>query len=113
MATTELADEQIRSRGLKILYRELRPAGLIHLLKQFESGTEDYSVERHEWLQGSRWSTSWAIETQARFRQLILPGKAQPHPTAPGHRAVVPAALPFDNPMELTYSLFDRQMESP
>jgi hypothetical protein len=55
MATTELADEQIRSRGLKILYRELRPAGLIHLLKQFESGTGDYSVERHEWLQGSRW----------------------------------------------------------
>jgi hypothetical protein len=50
MATTELTDEQIRLRGLEVLYRELGPAGLIRFLQQFESGEGDYSVERHKWL---------------------------------------------------------------
>jgi hypothetical protein len=51
MATTELTDEQIRLRGLEVLYRELGPAGLIRFLQQFESGEGDYSVERHKWLE--------------------------------------------------------------
>lgn len=53
MATTELTDEQIRLRGLEVLYRELGPAGFVRFLQQFESGAGDYTVERHEWLRGT------------------------------------------------------------
>jgi len=50
MATTELTDEQIRLRGLEVLYKELGPAGLIRFLHQFEAGEGDYTEERYKWL---------------------------------------------------------------
>ena len=50
MATVSLTDEEIRSRGLDALARELGPAGLLRFLKQFERGHGDYSKERHKWL---------------------------------------------------------------
>lgn len=41
---------QIRQAGLNILTRELGPVGLIKFLQQYETGTGDYSKERHQWL---------------------------------------------------------------
>jgi hypothetical protein len=35
---------------LKALLRELGPVGMVRFLQQFENGSGDYSVERHEWL---------------------------------------------------------------
>ncbi|MEK7397611.1 MAG: hypothetical protein AAB116_11820 [Candidatus Poribacteria bacterium] len=42
--------EQIREAGIKALLRELGPVGMVRFLQQFETGSGDYSVERHEWL---------------------------------------------------------------
>jgi hypothetical protein len=41
--------EQIRKKGLAALRRELGKAGMIRFLQQFETGTGDYSRERHTW----------------------------------------------------------------
>ena len=50
MAALELTNEEIRTRGLEVLRRELGPAGMIRFLRQFEIGRGDYSAERHQWL---------------------------------------------------------------
>ena len=42
--------EQIRTRGLKALSRELGPVGLVRFLQQFETGQGDYTAERYQWL---------------------------------------------------------------
>lgn len=42
--------DQIRSAGLAALHRELGPVGMIRFLQQFETGSGDYSSERHGWL---------------------------------------------------------------
>jgi hypothetical protein len=42
--------EQVRAAGLKALARELGPVGLVRFLQQFETGSGDYSLERHRWL---------------------------------------------------------------
>ena len=42
--------EQIRATGLAALLERLGPEGMIRFLQQFETGTGDYSVERHQWL---------------------------------------------------------------
>jgi hypothetical protein len=42
--------EQIRTRGLDALRRELGPAGMVRFLQQFETGKGDYTLERGEWL---------------------------------------------------------------
>ncbi|MEK7404797.1 MAG: hypothetical protein AAB225_06785 [Acidobacteriota bacterium] len=52
MATLDLTDEEIRTRGLEALHRELGPAGMVRFLRQFELGRGDYSAERHQWLRG-------------------------------------------------------------
>lgn len=44
--------EQIRTRGLQALLRELGPVDTARFLQQFESGTGDYTQERHAWLDG-------------------------------------------------------------
>ena len=44
--------EQIRIKGLEVLTNELGPVGMIRFLQQFETGKGDYSVERHNWLDG-------------------------------------------------------------
>jgi len=43
---------QIRIQGLELLTRELGPVAMIRFLQQFESGSGDYSTERHQWLDG-------------------------------------------------------------
>lgn len=49
IAETMTADE-IRARGLEALRRELGVAGMVRFLQQFETGTGDYTEERHELL---------------------------------------------------------------
>jgi hypothetical protein len=43
--------EQIRTRGLAALKRELGPAGLIKFLQQFDRGSGDWTKHRQEWAQ--------------------------------------------------------------
>jgi hypothetical protein len=50
MSQTALTLEQIRTRGLKALSRELGPVGLVRFLQQFETGQGDYTAERYQWL---------------------------------------------------------------
>ena len=42
--------EQVRLTGLRALYRDLGPVGLVRFLQQFETGYGDYTAERHLWL---------------------------------------------------------------
>ena len=44
--------EQIRTRGLQALLRELGPVDTARFLQQFEPGKGDYTQERHAWLDG-------------------------------------------------------------
>jgi hypothetical protein len=44
--------EQIRASGLEALTRDLGVVGMIRFLQQFETGSGDYTVERHQWLDG-------------------------------------------------------------
>ena len=41
--------DEIRRVGLAALRKELGRSGLIRFMQQFESGSGDYAVERHEW----------------------------------------------------------------
>jgi hypothetical protein len=50
MGQTVLTLEQIRTRGLEALSRELGPVGLVRFLQQFETGQGDYTAERYQWL---------------------------------------------------------------
>jgi hypothetical protein len=45
-----LTRDQIRTKGLAALRRELGPAGMIRFLQQFETGRGDYARERHAWV---------------------------------------------------------------
>jgi hypothetical protein len=42
--------EQIRTKGLEALSRNLGPVGLLRFLQQFETGYWDYTSERYQWL---------------------------------------------------------------
>jgi hypothetical protein len=42
--------EQIRLVGLEALAQRLGPVGMIRFLQQFETGSGDYSMDRHNWL---------------------------------------------------------------
>lgn len=44
--------EQIRTRGLQALLRDLGPVDTARFLQQFEPGKGDYTQERHTWLGG-------------------------------------------------------------
>ena len=50
MDTQSMSLMQIRAAGLAALMRELGPAGMVRFLQQYETGSGDYSRERHEWL---------------------------------------------------------------
>lgn len=50
MNIAKMSPDEIRTAGMKALVRDLGPAGLIRFLQQFETGSGNYSVERHEWL---------------------------------------------------------------
>ena len=41
---------EVARTGGRGLLRDLGPAGLIRFLQQFETGSGDYSIERHGWL---------------------------------------------------------------
>ncbi|MCA9942250.1 MAG: hypothetical protein KC449_02150 [Anaerolineales bacterium] len=51
MSASTMTLNEIRQKGLEVLSRELGPVGMIRFMQQFETGSGDYSVERHEWLQ--------------------------------------------------------------
>lgn len=50
MKASTMTLEEVREAGLKALTRELGPVGLIRFLQQFETGSGNYSTERHRWL---------------------------------------------------------------
>ena len=41
---------EIRQLGLKALAKELGPVGFIRFLQLFETGQDDYTLERETWL---------------------------------------------------------------
>ena len=43
--------DQIRRVGLEALARELGTTGMVRFLRQFETGSGDYTIERHRWLE--------------------------------------------------------------
>ena len=52
MNTQTMTLEQIRAAGMAALTRELGVVGMIRFMQQFETGTGDYSKDRHQWLDG-------------------------------------------------------------
>lgn len=42
--------KEVEEAGLAALARELGPVGLIRFLQLFETGTGNYTAERHKWL---------------------------------------------------------------
>ena len=50
MSTSIMTLEQIRVTGLAALMEKLGPDGMIRFLQQFETGTGDYTTERHQWI---------------------------------------------------------------
>ena len=50
MSTPVMTLEQIRMTGLAALMERLGPDGMIRFLQQFETGTGDYTTERHNWV---------------------------------------------------------------
>jgi hypothetical protein len=58
--------EQIRVTGLAALMDRLGPDGMIRFLQQFETGSGDYSTERHQWI--DQWDMDTLL-TKLRERQ--------------------------------------------
>jgi len=50
MNVETMTPDQIRKEGFKALERHLGPDGMIRFLQQFETGSGDYTKERHRWL---------------------------------------------------------------
>lgn len=50
MSAPTMTLDQIRRQGLAALHRELGPVGMVRFLQQFETGSGDYTAERHAWL---------------------------------------------------------------
>jgi hypothetical protein len=50
MNVAKMSPDEIRAAGMKALLRDLGPAGLIRFMQQFETGSGDYSAQRHGWL---------------------------------------------------------------
>jgi hypothetical protein len=48
MSTQTLAADKIRTKGVRVLTRELGAAGMVQFMQQFSSGRGDYSKERHK-----------------------------------------------------------------
>ena len=47
--------EQIRTKGLAVLKRELGVAGMIRFLQQFDRGNGDWASERRAWAEKLTW----------------------------------------------------------
>lgn len=52
MNTREMTSEQIRTKGLEALVRELGTVGMIRFIQLFEPGSGDYTKEREDLLKG-------------------------------------------------------------
>jgi hypothetical protein len=52
MSTQTLIPEEVRTRGMKALVKELGPAGMVQFMQQFRRGRGDYTKERHKYLDG-------------------------------------------------------------
>lgn len=50
MTTTVMSLEQIRRTGLDALAKALGPVDLVRFLQLYETGSGDYSKDRHQWL---------------------------------------------------------------
>ena len=48
MSTQTMAADKVRSRGVRVLVRELGAAGMVEFMQQFRSGRGDYTKERHK-----------------------------------------------------------------
>jgi hypothetical protein len=46
----QITPEQIRTRGLAALKRELGVAGMVRFMQQFDRGRGNWAAERHQWL---------------------------------------------------------------
>ena len=68
MNIAKMSPEEIRAAGMRAIARDLGPAGLVRFLQQFETGSGDYSADRHEWL-----PTSNAAEISQRVRAARRP----------------------------------------
>ena len=45
-----MAPQEIRRAGIAALLQALGPVGMARFLQQFDSGTGDYSKDRHAWV---------------------------------------------------------------
>jgi hypothetical protein len=60
--------DEVRTKGLKVLSRELGPYNFVRFLQQFEQGSGDYTKER-EHLMVSKWTVSDIKRTlKSRYR---------------------------------------------
>ncbi len=50
MNTREMTPNTIRTLGIQALAKALGPVGMMKFLQQFDTGSGDYTKERHEWL---------------------------------------------------------------
>ncbi len=50
MITEKMTTEQIRRAGIEALRRDLGIVGMVRFLQMFETGSGDYTAERHQWL---------------------------------------------------------------
>lgn len=48
--TQMMSLKEIETTGLAVLARELGPVGLTRFLQIFETGSGDYTKDRHQWL---------------------------------------------------------------
>ena len=48
--TQTMSLKEVETTGLAVLARELGPVGLTRFLQLFETGSGDYTKERHQWL---------------------------------------------------------------
>lgn len=50
MSSTARDLATIRRMGIEALTEKLGPVGMVEFIRQFDSGSGDYTKERHEWL---------------------------------------------------------------
>jgi predicted nucleic acid-binding protein len=53
IALQEMTDEQFERHTLGLLQKELGPYGMARFLRTYRSGTDDYTRDRHKWLDGA------------------------------------------------------------
>jgi len=53
MNTAVINPVELRTMGIKALTKELGPLGMIRFLRQYETGSGDYTQERKQWLDDS------------------------------------------------------------